>query len=42
MTTRFIMASSALRAQIVQIAQSFYAGDGLAAMLCNIAKLLPN
>jgi hypothetical protein len=42
MTTRFIAASSALRPQIVQIAQSFYAGGGRAAMLCNIAKVLPN
>jgi tetratricopeptide (TPR) repeat protein len=41
-TTRFIVASPALRPQIVQMAQSFYDGDRRVAMLLNIAKALPN
>jgi tetratricopeptide (TPR) repeat protein len=42
MTTRFIAASPALRPQIVQIVQTFYAGSARAAMLCDIAKVMPN
>jgi tetratricopeptide (TPR) repeat protein len=42
MTTPFIASSSALRPQIVQIAQSLYSGGDRAAILCNIANALPN
>jgi hypothetical protein len=41
-TARFIAASSALRSQIVQIAQLFYVGGRRAEILCNIANALPN
>jgi hypothetical protein len=42
MTTRFIAASSALRPQMVQIAQLFYIGWRRAEILCIIANVLPN
>jgi hypothetical protein len=41
-TTRFIATSSALRPQIVQIAQLFYVGSRRAEILRNIANVLPN
>jgi tetratricopeptide (TPR) repeat protein len=42
MTTCFIVASPALRPQIVQIVQSLHAGGGRASTLAYIANLLPN